>query len=341
MNSATTGRARMVLAFEALETFPALAESRTRLLSVLADDHHATAEVISAVESDVALAAAMLRLANARAPGRERVETVAGAAELLGRDDLLALVEHGRSFDFFGDAGMWGPTPARFRLHALATQHAADRIAAFIDYGSRDRLAVSSLLHDVGKLVLIQGRPDYPSDVHEGTGTPEDRVRGERRMLGVDHAVVGGVSIRRLGLPASLASTIEHHHDPEAEGEAAIVRLADMLTHYEQSSPVSPGAMAQSARAIGLDMKQLRRLMQEPPGSNRRPRRRYPDPSPFTDRELLVLQQLAKGSVYKKIAHDLSLSTSTIRSHLHNVYGKLGVADRGQAVLIASKNGWL
>jgi DNA-binding NarL/FixJ family response regulator len=57
--------------------------------------------------------------------------------------------------------------------------------------------------------------------------------------------------------------------------------------------------------------------------------------------QLQVLQQLGKGLVYKEIAYELGLSPSTIRSHLHNVYRKLGVANRAQAVLFATGRGWL
>jgi DNA-binding NarL/FixJ family response regulator len=45
--------------------------------------------------------------------------------------------------------------------------------------------------------------------------------------------------------------------------------------------------------------------------------------------------------VYKEIADDLSLSSSTVRTHLHNVYRKLGAIDRAQAVLIAREKGWI
>ena len=45
--------------------------------------------------------------------------------------------------------------------------------------------------------------------------------------------------------------------------------------------------------------------------------------------------------MYKQIAHELTLSTSTVRTHLHNIYGKLGAVDRAQAVLIATERGWL
>ena len=65
------------------------------------------------------------------------------------------------------------------------------------------------------------------------------------------------------------------------------------------------------------------------------------DPCPMSGRELEVVRRLAKGMVYKQIAGELGLSTSTIRTHLHNIYGKLGARDRAQAVLIATERGWI
>ena len=62
-------------------------------------------------------------------------------------------------------------------------------------------------------------------------------------------------------------------------------------------------------------------------------RPRQIDPCPLSSREVEVLKRLAEGKVYKQIALELSLSTSTVRTHLHNIYGKLGAVDRAQAVL--------
>src|SRR6266852_4155792 len=55
---------RLTAAFEALEAYPALAESRNRVLRLFSEDQTSTAEVVAAVESDVALAIAVLRVAN-------------------------------------------------------------------------------------------------------------------------------------------------------------------------------------------------------------------------------------------------------------------------------------
>jgi DNA-binding NarL/FixJ family response regulator len=113
-----------------------------------------------------------------------------------------------------------------------------------------------------------------------------------------------------------------------------------MLAHYEQGSPVSPAEMLRTARAVGLGPDELRRVMYELPSAPTQ-RRRHVDPCPLSARELGVLQRLAEGKVYKQIAHELTLSTSTVRTHLHNIYGKLGAVDRAQAVLIATERGWL
>jgi putative nucleotidyltransferase with HDIG domain len=331
---------RLTMAFEALEAFPALAESRNRLLAVVSKDHVATADVVSAVESDVALIIAVLRLANRVEAGKGKVDTAVSAVDVLRPQTVQAVANRVRTFDFFERASVWDAAPERFRLHALATQHAADRVAAEVGYENRDRLTVTSLLHDIGKLVLLHAYPGYPSQVHRGARTPEERIHMERRELGVDHALVGGVLVRRWGLPTSIAGPIERHHTPDAEGEAAFIRLADMLAHYEQGARVNPTELLQTARSCGLGPQELRRVMYELPSAKVQ-RQRHVDPCPLSGRELGVLQRLAEGKVYKQIAHELTLSTSTVRTHLHNIYGKLGAVDRAQAVLIATERGWL
>ncbi len=49
-------------------------------------------------------------------------------------------------------------------------------------------------------------------------------------------------------------------------------------------------------------------------------------------RENEVLQQLAKGLLYKEIAEKLSITTGTVRQHIHNIYEKLHVQNRTEAI---------
>ena len=332
---------RLTAAFDALEAYPALAESRNRLLKLFGEDLASPGEVIAAIESDVALVIAALRAANqVEGKSQGRVESIVSAVELLTPDAVKALATRTRTFDFFERSGIWDLAPEQFRLHALATQRSADRLASELSYSNRDRLMVTALLHDVGKLVLLHAYPGYPGQVHGNARTPEERIHRERRELGVDHALVGGVLARRWGLPKAIASTIERHHAEDAGDEAAVVRLADMLAHYGQGAPVSPAELLKTAREIGMGPAELRRVMYELPYPANG-RARAIDPCPLSDREVEVLKRLATGEVYKQIAAELSLSTSTVRTHLHNIYGKLGAVDRAQAVLVATERGWL
>jgi putative nucleotidyltransferase with HDIG domain len=331
---------RLTAAFEALEAFPALAESRNRVLRVVREDRTSPGEVCAAVESDVALVTTVLRMANRMSSKQKgKIASVPEAVELLTPEGVEQLASRAEVFDFFERTPLWDLQPERFRLHAVATQAAADRLARDLDYPQRDELLTSALLHDIGKLVLVHAYPAYPVQIHGDARTPEERVHRERRELGVDHALVGGVLARRWGLPASLASAIERHHSDDAVGQAAMVRLADMLAHYGHGEQVDPNALLQAARMLQLTPEGLRALMYELPYAGKG--KRHVDPCPLSKRELEVLKQLAEGMVYKQIAQVLGLSTSTVRTHLHNTYAKLGANDRAQAVLIATDRGWL
>jgi DNA-binding NarL/FixJ family response regulator len=63
--------------------------------------------------------------------------------------------------------------------------------------------------------------------------------------------------------------------------------------------------------------------------------------SPLTERETQVLQSIAEGKSYSKIALDLYVSKETIRSHIKNIYRKLEVSSKADAIKIANSNKWV
>ncbi len=74
------------------------------------------------------------------------------------------------------------------------------------------------------------------------------------------------------------------------------------------------------------------RLMQEVGG-------RGPSADTLTARELEVLRLVARGQDNATIAEALSLSPKTVKTHVSNVLGKLGVADRTAAAVMALRQG--
>ncbi|MCL4534377.1 MAG: response regulator transcription factor [Bacteroidetes bacterium] len=59
----------------------------------------------------------------------------------------------------------------------------------------------------------------------------------------------------------------------------------------------------------------------------------------LTERELEVLQAVASGKSNREIADALFLSTNTVQVHLRNIFGKLGVGSRTEAVTHALREG--
>ncbi len=59
----------------------------------------------------------------------------------------------------------------------------------------------------------------------------------------------------------------------------------------------------------------------------------------LSERELEVLRLMAKGSANKEIGSQLFISESTVKTHVANIFNKLGVGDRTQAVTEAMQRG--
>ncbi len=70
-----------------------------------------------------------------------------------------------------------------------------------------------------------------------------------------------------------------------------------------------------------------------------RPLDRPRTPDPLTEREVEVLQVVARGLSNQEIAAELMISEATVRTHVSNILGKLHLASRTQAALYALRQG--
>lgn len=60
----------------------------------------------------------------------------------------------------------------------------------------------------------------------------------------------------------------------------------------------------------------------------------------LTEREIEILQLLAAADTYKQIAEKLFISEKTVRNHIHNLYKKIHVSSRAEAMQLALKHKW-
>ncbi len=88
---------------------------------------------------------------------------------------------------------------------------------------------------------------------------------------------------------------------------------------------------AASEGQVQLSPKAAARLMREV---------RAPEsPEKLTERETEVLRLVARGMANKEIARELSIGDKTVKTHVSNIFSKLGVVSRTQAALYAASIG--
>jgi NarL family two-component system response regulator LiaR len=73
----------------------------------------------------------------------------------------------------------------------------------------------------------------------------------------------------------------------------------------------------------------------------RSPEQSASDSSLLSERELVVLRLAAQGLSNRQIADELVLSPRTVQSHMANIFGKLGVGSRTEAVIYGLRKGWI
>ena len=116
--------------------------------------------------------------------------------------------------------------------------------------------------------------------------------------------------------------------------EESGVNIIDAITNvYEHNGiPMSP---AIARKAMDLLRQMPAPLMQQEAGSGKQ------DNAGLSDREMDVLKEMVSGKNYKAIGEKLFISPLTVRKHASNIYEKLHVSCRAQAINIAYKKKWI
>jgi putative nucleotidyltransferase with HDIG domain len=333
------GERELAAAIAAVEWLPAFELAHERVLGVVREAPGSGGDLVAAIEADTAITLAVLRAAQGVA-GSRPVSSIPDAVAALGPTGVRGVVA-GLPCAAFPWRTPQEALLHELRMHALSVSRAAERIARESGLRDRDTLIAAALLHDVGKLALARTGVDYAVAGHARTGSPEKRLRAERAARGVDHASVGALVLGRARVPRELREAVAEHHQAAPGSELAmLVRLADMVAHHSHGNPVDRKAMLELASACGVPHRTLHEVLFDLPHAGGSQRRRA-EPSPLTPRETEILRLLAQGKVYGAIALELGLSVSTVRSHLHTSYHKLGVVDRAQAVLRATEMAWI
>jgi putative nucleotidyltransferase with HDIG domain len=186
------------------------------------------------ISLDQALAALVLQMSNSASLGYPRTcSSLYEAIMQIGlrrlKSILLAssatdMMKHHLSGYRLGEGELWH--------HSLMTGVAAEWLAQALRYPNPEEAYVSGLLHDIGKLVLDQFvLTSYNQIIEFGQRYQLPLWQVEEKLLGLDHARVGGLIAERWNFPVTLADAIHFHHVPSFartnQKLPAIVNLAN------------------------------------------------------------------------------------------------------------------
>lgn len=258
--------------FESVQSLPPLPAAVTRLLALLREPDADFGKIASVLETDQTLTARTLRAANSPIYGvSRRVQTVRTATVMLGRTAIMGLVVAASMERIQNSLQKLWPFDAKlFWQHNLAVALIARALAKHYRLQDPEEAYVAGLLHDIGKLVMLNHFGENYAQLLRGAqhGTKPLYLL-ERAAFETDHAASGQALCLHWHIPHSLTHAVAKHHDEDdrkPESVTSIVRRANELAKMTRIG--ESGDRFIKLRSFGdLPEAWLRRMLMDLPGT--------------------------------------------------------------------------
>ena len=217
---------------DGLKTFPLVAQ---RVMSILGNKEFRMLDLTKALEEDPGLAANLMRMANsAFFAGSKALNNISLAVTRLGTKTTSELVATVATMGMFPDSDGLGQY---IRDHNAATAAIVQALAREFAPGYSEGIFLAGLMHDVGKLLLLEsGEVMYASSDVEKFFEADQIHIAERSTLGYDHAVLGGHVMQAWKIPEPIPKIVAWHHQPSRAYQdsdvgtmVALLRIADRI----------------------------------------------------------------------------------------------------------------
>lgn len=252
-----------------LHDLPALPTVVSELLASFGKDDADVDSLARQIGRDQALTARLLRVANSSFYGLQcQVATINDAVVVLGFRAVRGIVLAVGVSGVFKADNCPGFDAQGYMQHCVGVGLGA-RVLAQLAGRNPELAFTGGVLHDIGKLALASCFARQYARVlsyRERHDCP--LVVAERDVLGLDHAVVGGLLADAWHFPPALRSAVAEHHSPSsatADSLADQVHVADSIAHAlglgnaagGMVMPVDPTAW----RRLDLDGEALARVL--------------------------------------------------------------------------------
>ncbi len=251
-----------------LRPFP---DTASRLLSTSKNPSSTMVDFTKIIASDPVLTMQILKLANSSTYGlTAQIGSIQHAGVIIGLKALKNLAISMLVGGMF-EAGDSKTSSARKELldHALLTACVAKRISTALPGGCSDDAFLGGMLHDIGKLILADYRPDeFPTVMQQSA--VEESVTVEAEFFGINHVAVGKACCEAWGLPGLMIDIVADHHNSLSDNDSMdlkAVAVSNVLSRswdeldQEQFDQVLSGYLPSHAGALPVE--QLKTSVQE------------------------------------------------------------------------------
>jgi putative nucleotidyltransferase with HDIG domain len=227
--------ARLRTLIARIETMPSLPELYHSLMNEISKESPSLDKVAAIVESDPGMTANILKVVNSAYFGFSRkITTPISAVNLLGLKTLHSLVLTAHLFSQHEGDQAQPFSLQKLWEHSLRVSRLAEHLT-LSEGGSRgaaDNALMAGLLHDVGKIVLVNQLPEEYACILEQVRQEGLRPDvAEARALGVSHAQVGAFLLGLWGMPEEVVEAVARHHDPERQALGMDLGLAVLVSN--------------------------------------------------------------------------------------------------------------
>jgi putative nucleotidyltransferase with HDIG domain len=199
-------------------SIPSLPSLYTNIMQEIDSVAPSLERIAAIISQDMGMLAKILHVVNSSFFGvRHEVATALQAAKLLGVETIKTLVLAVGIFSSFKNVAPLGMSLESLQTHSQATSALARAIAKSQAASARDieYAAMAGMLHDVGKLVLLDSKADvYPKLLEQAVSSGRPLWEIECQEFGASHAEVGACLLGLWGLPTPVVEAAAWHHRP-------------------------------------------------------------------------------------------------------------------------------
>ncbi|MCP4713966.1 MAG: HDOD domain-containing protein [Deltaproteobacteria bacterium] len=246
---------------------PTLPHILLKLLNICSKDDVGINDLAQIIRQDPSLCSKMLRLVNSAFYGMpQRITNFDQALALLGMDTIKNVAISASVFQvFYGRQQIESFDLKLFWWHSLNCAVIAELISRKIDFPHPEEAFLAGLLHDIGKLVLLDNYPgQYPAVLAE-TWRGKPLCDAEQKQLGLSHADTGFWLINRWQLQSFIADAVLYHHEPSERIEHALP-LVKIIHAANGLCADQPGAKADkeiSGQILGINADDVESILTE------------------------------------------------------------------------------